>query len=194
MTKDAVDGAEIVLSAELYRERFDSGWTFEEYVDDVVEKHRDLWQAVYRRAGLPEEVQGRVQEISSTWKLLALSEDWCGDAVNSLPWVARLAEASPALDLRVISRDGNPEIMDAHLWGGRSRSIPVVILLNEDYEEVDWWGPRPSELQDWVLGEGQSLPTRERYREVRRWYARDGGQAILDEVLAMVPSEVPCGS
>jgi hypothetical protein len=52
-----------------------------------------------------------------------LSEDWCGDAVNSVPYLARLAELAPNLDLRVLARDENPDLMDAHLTRG-SRSIP----------------------------------------------------------------------
>ena len=75
--------------------------------------------------------------------------------------------------------------MDAHLTG-TSRSIPVVILLDADYRECGWWGPRPRELQAWVLGDGQTLPASERYREVRRWYARDQGRAILDEVVGFL--------
>src|SRR3712207_8531646 len=51
-------------------------------------------------------------------------------------------------------------------------SIPVVILLDDDYVERGWWGPRPTELQTWVVGAGQALDKAERYREIRRWYAR----------------------
>jgi hypothetical protein len=37
-----------------------------------------------------------------------------------------------------------------------------------------------------VLGEGQKLDKTERYRETRRWYARDHGRTTLDEVVSML--------
>ena len=60
----------------------------------------------------------------------------------------------------------------------------VVIAYDEDMRELAWWGPRPSWLQDWVLGEGRTLPPKERYREVRRWYAVDRGDSTVRELLA----------
>jgi hypothetical protein len=81
--------------------------------------------------------------------------------------------------------------MDAHLTGGRSRSIPVIIVYDEDFNEMGWWGPRPGPLQEWVLGEGQALSKEDRYREVRRWYARDRGRTTLLGILEkMRPASV----
>ena len=151
----------------------------------AVRKNADLWAAVWRRAEVPEEHLRRVAALGGAWHLLVLSEDWCGDAVNTLPVVAKLAALSPNMDLRVLARDENLDIMDAHLTG-RSRSIPCVIALDEDFRERGWWGPRPTELQRWVLGAGQSLDGKERYRETRMWYARDHGRTTLDELVVML--------
>jgi hypothetical protein len=76
--------------------------------------------------------------------------------------------------------------MDAHLTNGRSRSIPVVIVFDEHFREVGWWGPRPEEIQAWILGEGLSMPSPERYKIVRRWYAEDRGRTTLTELLEVV--------
>jgi hypothetical protein len=96
--------------------------------------------------------------------------------------VARLTEAA-GWDLRVLTRDDNPDLMDAHLTNGRSRSIPVVIVYDERLREIGWWGPRPGEIQAWVLGEGLAMPSPERYKVVRGWYARDRGRTTLSELL-----------
>ena len=148
-------------------------------------KNVELWEAVWRRASLPDVFVQRIAALAGAWHLLVLSADWCGDAVNVVPLVARLAELAPNADLRILDRDENPDIMNAHLTG-LSRSIPVVIALDENFEERGWWGPRPTELQRWVLGEGQLLDKNERYREIRTWYARDRGVTTLDEVVAMM--------
>ena len=89
------------------------------------------------------------------------------------------------MDLRVLSRDENLDIMDAHLTG-TSRSIPIVILLDEEYVERAWWGPRPREIQGWVMEEGMKMEPGPRYAQVRRFYARDKGKAILSELLDLI--------
>lgn len=165
--------------------RFHSAPTFEEYLESV-ERNRDLWHEVFERARLPEDVVTAARRLPGGWHLVALAEDWCGDAVNTLPVIARLA-AEAGWDLRVLSRDANPDLMDAHLTNGRSRSIPVVIVYDADFHEVGWWGPRPAEIQQWVLGEGLAMPSPERYKIVRRWYARDRGETTLRELLDLFP-------
>jgi hypothetical protein len=150
-----------------------------------VTKNADLWVAVWRRAVVDDDYLRRVAAVPGNWHLLVLSEDWCGDAVNTVPVVARLAALSPNLELRVLARDENLDLMDAHLTG-TSRSIPVVILLDAEYRERGWWGPRPTALQHSVSGEWQLLEKSSRYREARAWYARDRGRTTLEEVVSML--------
>lgn len=163
--------------------RFSAAMTFEEYLG-VVDKNRDLWHGVHDRVRLPEDLVDIARRVPGGWHLIALTEDWCGDAVNTLPVIARLADAA-GWDLRVLSRDENPDLMDTHLTNGRSRSIPVVIVYDQNFNEVGWWGPRPGEIQSWVMDEGLSLPSPERYKIVRRWYARDRGRTTLEEILRL---------
>jgi hypothetical protein len=151
----------------------------------TVTKNVELWAAMWRHARVDEEYVRRVSALPGHWRLLVLSEDWCGDAVNTVPIVARLAERCPNLDLRVLARDENPDIMDAHLTGS-SRSIPVIIVLDGAFEERGWWGPRPTVLQHWVSGQGQLLEKSARYREARTWYARDRGRTTLEEVVSII--------
>lgn len=164
------------------KQRFDEALPFRDYLDGV-EKNQSLWRGVYERAVVPDDATASVERLPGTWHLLALSEDWCGDAANILPVVARLAESASNLDLRILSRDENPDLMDAHLTDGRSRSIPVVMILDDQFNERSWWGPRPSDLQRWVVTEGMSMESGPRYRHTRTFYARDRGRSILREVI-----------
>ena len=166
-------------------DRFHAAAHFRAYLDSVRE-NQDLWRGVYDRARLPAKAGAQARAVRGAWRLLALSEDWCGDAANILPVAARLAESSPDLELRVLSRDENLDLMDAHLTNGRSRSIPVIMLLDVDGRERGWWGPRPASLQKWVMEEGMKMEPGPRYREVRRFYARDKGQSIVEELLALL--------
>jgi hypothetical protein len=151
----------------------------------AAQKNVELWTAMWRHAKVDEEYLRRVAALPGRWHLLVLSEDWCGDAVNTVPVVAKLADRAPTLDLRVLGRDANPDLMNAHLTG-TSRSIPVVIALDDTFAEHGWWGPRPTVLQHWVSGQGRLLEKSARYREARVWYARDRGRTTLEEVVSML--------
>lgn len=166
------------------RDRYRAALGFEAMLGSVG-KNVELWAAMWRHARVDEDHVRRVTSLSGTWHLLVLSEDWCGDAVNTVPVVAMLAARCPNLDLRVLGRDANPDLMDAHLTG-LSRSIPVIIVLDDAYVERGWWGPRPTVLQRWVSGQGQLLEKTSRYREARTWYARDRGRTTLEEVVSML--------
>lgn len=166
------------------RERFERAATFGEYLE-TVDKNRDMWHGVYQRVRVPEEVVAEASQIPGDWHLVALSEDWCGDAVNTLPVIARLAEEA-GWDLRVFGRDDNPDLMDGHLTNGRSRSIPVVIVYDDDFNEIGWWGPRPGEIQSWVMDEGLSMPSPDRYKVIRTRYAKDRGHTTLAEILGIM--------
>lgn len=168
----------------MYERAFREGITFQEFLAGAA-VNRDLWQGVAARVRLAQDVVERARALPGDWRLLAIADDWCGDAVNILPVVGRLAEEVDGLSLRIVSRESFPEVMDRHLTRG-SRSIPVVILLDDAGHCRGWWGPRPSELQAWFEAVGRPLPKEERYREIRRWYARDRGAAIAREIVDLV--------
>lgn len=165
-------------------ERFQSGETFASLLHRAKDNN-ELWEALYKRARLSADSATRAKLLRGKWHLLVLNEDWCGDSVNVIPYLARLNEASTGIDMRIIGRDANPDIMDAHLTG-LSRSIPVVIVLDETFMERGWWGPRPGPLQAWVISQGLALPKPERYRQVRMWYARDRGETLVAEILSII--------
>jgi hypothetical protein len=159
--------------------------TLDEFIEKA-EANQELWRSMRRRAQAPADLVERIRSLTARRHLLVLSEDWCGDAVNTVPYLARLAEAVPQLDLRVLERDQNLDLMDAHLTG-TARAIPVAMVLDEEYRELGWWGSRPEPLQRWVKSEeAQQLSKDDRYQEMRRWYARDQGRTTLEEIARLL--------
>ena len=170
-----------------YRAFWNDGFTWSDYLGSEVLEHRDLWLAVDSRAVVPAWAAEEAAALGGGWKLLIISEDWCGDASNTVPVIARLAETAPGVEVRIVKRDENPELMDRHLTNG-ARSIPLAVVLDRDFRLVGQWGPRPAELQEMVLREKKAglRPLAEIYRDVRRWYARDRGESTLREILAVM--------
>jgi Thioredoxin len=161
---------------------WDKALSFEDFVA-ASKKQRGLWEGLHRIAVVPAWAIAAVP-LGVERKLLVIAEDWCGDASSTIPEVARMVEAVPGLELRIIRRDEHPEVMDHYLTNG-SRSIPIVIALDEDFRELGHWGPRPGVLQAWVMANRLTVPKAELYPQVRTWYARDRGESTLREVLAV---------
>lgn len=166
-----------------FRALWDQALPYDAFLAASDLKHRGLWEGLHRLARVPDWALAAVPADAGR-RLLVLAEDWCGDASNTVPVLARLADLAPGLELRIIKRDEHPDVMSRYLTNG-SRSIPIVIALDRDFGELGHWGPRPAELQHWVLDQrARGTPKEQIYPAVRRWYARDHGETMLKEVLA----------
>ncbi len=170
-----------------FKDRWDRALPYEQFVRESTE-HCLLWTGVYAAARIPD--WARLDAApGGRFRLVVIAEDWCGDAANSVPVVAKWAAHAPGVELKVLRRDEHPDVMDRYLTGA-ARSIPVVIVLDEHWTELGWWGPRPRELQQWVMEQRASgRPKNEIYPDIRRWYARDKGQSTLREVLAIMQGD-----
>ena len=153
-----------------------------------VEKNESLWRGIYKTARIPDWAFDLACQRGRDVRLLVIAEDWCGDASNTVPVLARLGDEAECLEMRVVARDAEAGLMDLYLTNG-SRSIPIVIALDARFDEIGHWGPRPAELQRWVIAHRPTMPSKELYPQVRRWYAKDRGVTTLREVLDLLGGE-----
>ena len=121
------------------------------------------------------------------YSLLVLAEGWCGDAAQVLPVLNKIAEASSKLDLKLVCRDENDELMNAFLTND-SKSIPKVILINNKNEVVNTWGPRPSiatkMVQDYK--EKHNGLDAEFKKNLQLWYNKDKGLNIQSDIVHLL--------
>jgi len=169
-----------------FRALWERALTYDEFVKQSTE-HCGLWTGVYRLASIPPWALERACAVGRTYRLLVLAEDWCGDASNTVPYVAKLGALGHCLEMRILRRDENPDVMDRYL-SGTARAIPIVIVLDETWREVGHWGSRPAELQAWVLEARKTTLKEDLYLQIRRWYAKDKGESTLREILALLPA------
>lgn len=163
---------------------WDAAWSLDAFIAQA-SVYRELWQTTRRLAQVSPAHAAAVAALHGPARLLVLLEDWCGDAIHTIPVVQRLIESNSRLELRVVRRDEHADLMNAHLTG-TARAIPVVIVYDTNGRERGWWGPRPSALEGWVLREGLAMEKDERYRAIRTWYARDRGATTSAEVLQVL--------
>lgn len=121
-----------------------------------------------------------------TW--LVITESWCGDAAQTMPAMQKIAELSEGIDLKVILRDENLELMDAFLYNG-GRSIPKLIVIdNASGEILGDWGPRPSKATQLVNNykEAHGILTPEFKQDLQVWYNKDKGQNTIEDLLRLL--------
>ncbi len=141
-----------------------------------------------KKTKLNEELLTALEGINQSLIWLVITEGWCGDAAQIVPVLARMAAQNPLIDLKLILRDDNLEVMDAYLTDG-ARGIPKLIVLNpETLETLVTWGPRPKPAQE-MLYEFKANPD-ESYPEFSKrlqiWYAKDKAQHIQAELLEVI--------
>src|SRR5438093_4865208 len=140
-------------------ERFASGLTWSEYLEQRVQRNREKFNYNYDETVLGEDdaaaFKRLVQQPGGPAKVLALGEDWCLDVFRGLPVVARIAEAS-GMELRMFPRDDNLDIMNEFLNHGESLSIPTFVFYTADHRYIAHWIERPAKANA-EMGEVQKL-------------------------------------
>jgi len=116
---------------------------------------------------------------------IVLSEAWCGDCAQNVPVLAEMAKASEGkIELKILFRDENPDVMKAYLTNG-SLSVPKLISLDAStFQTLGTWGPRPQPAQEimlnWKAIHGKELWD-EFEKKLHTWYARNKSQEIQME-------------
>jgi hypothetical protein len=85
-------------------------------------------------------------------QVLAIVEDWCPDVALNVAMLAKIAEEVPGMELSLVRRDENAELMDAYLSDGRRR-VPTIIFMDMTFRELGRWSGRSKSADEWILGE-----------------------------------------
>ncbi|WP_139956877.1 thioredoxin family protein [Flavicella sediminum] len=118
-----------------------------------------------------------------TW--LLITESWCGDAAQTVPMINKIAEASENIDLKIVLRDENDELMQQFLTNG-NKAIPILIGVDKKTNTaLNNWGPRPTtaaKLVNDYKKEHGGLDAQFK-EDLQKWYNKDKGQDTLEDIL-----------
>ncbi|MCZ4319114.1 thioredoxin family protein [Aequorivita viscosa] len=140
-----------------------------------------------KTAKISEEAMEVFKNIPTKQTWLVISEPWCGDAAQTLPFLNKITQLSENIDLKIVLRDENPELMNQFLTNG-SQSIPIVIMLDEDFNVINTFGPRSKAATKLVTDyKTQYGKIDEAFKEMlQNWYNNDKGVSVVDDVLDSV--------
>lgn len=138
------------------------------------------------------EVESQLNELSKNYIWLVLVEGWCGDAAQILPIINKMAEVSKNIDLHIVLRDDNDDLMSNFLTNG-GKSIPKLIIVDPKTNEVIAdWGPRPEGAKNLIIDykAANGVVDETAKIELQKWYLQDKGISTQTEIMALMPKEV----
>lgn len=174
-----------VIPDSTYRRLFEGGVTMEQFLA-AARSRKEQWASNYARGAVADAVLTRARSAPGPWKLLVVAVDGCSDSVNTVPYVARLAEQLMGVELRIIDSKAGREVMDTHRTPDGRGATPTVILLDAAFQERGCWIERPTELRDWILANKGKLKDSEIFEHKMSWYDEDVGAKTLVDIAAMI--------
>ncbi len=129
------------------RERFEQGMTYDEFKAQMT-RNQERFVANEQQLALDPADVAAFKSLPHPLNVLVIAEDWCGDVINNLPILGRLAAESGKLNLRVFLRDQNPDLMDQYLNQGKFRSIPVFAFFDDQFREIGRFIERPASVTE----------------------------------------------
>ena len=134
------------------------------------------------------EIIQKLNQLNGDYIWLVISEGWCGDAAQILPVIYKMAELSERIDLKIVFRDENEDLMNLFLTNG-TKSIPKLIILDKNTLEVlSDFGPRPIGAKQLILDykAKHGIVDETAKTNLQLWYLHDKGLSIQKEILVLM--------
>lgn len=136
---------------------------------------------------ITDKIADELKNIKNQYTWLVISEGWCGDAAQLLPIMNKMTEISENISLKIVLRDDNEDLMNLFLTNG-GKSIPKLIILNENNNVIGDFGPRPEParklIADYKAANGVIDETIK--IELQKWYLFDKGITTQEEIMQLM--------
>lgn len=138
---------------------------------------------------LTDEIVLKLENLDHRYIWLVISEGWCGDAAQILPIINKMALASnKKIDLRIVLRDENEELMSQYLTNG-GKAIPKVIVICKEAGIVRAdWGPRPKGASELITNYKKEFGVLDEKikTDLQLWYLADKGVSVQEELMQII--------
>ncbi|WP_418602233.1 thioredoxin family protein [Hwangdonia sp.] len=137
---------------------------------------------------ISDEAKKRIESFEDNMTWLLITESWCGDAAHVVPAINKVTDLNSHIDLRVVLRDDNPDLMNAFLTNG-GRAIPKLIMVeNATGNVVCTFGPRPTEATNYVnrFKAKYGTLTPDFKEDLQHWYNNDKGQNVISDLTELL--------
>ena len=158
------------------------GIAFAEFLENA-RARRDEWRKHYNDALVTPDLITRMRALPEKRRLLVVTEDWCSDSANTVPYIARLVDGAPErLEMRLINSQLGKAVMEAHRTPDGRAATPTLVVLGDAGRLIGAWTERPSSTQAWFLEKQKTTMQKPLKEELIAWYAKDAGQTTVAEI------------
>lgn len=142
---------------------------------------------IYKTYKLTDDIVAALKALEKPLHWLIITEPWCGDSSQILSVLQRIGEESEGkLQLHLLYRDQNPELIDSFLTNG-NRAIPKLLQLNSNFELTGEWGARPEPAQALVSKlKAEGMAHDDFIVHLHKWYAEDKAQTLSRELALLL--------
>lgn len=150
--------------------------------------NRQRMKRLDKTAIVSEELKSHIDQLPIPISFLILTEGWCGDASQSIPYIHKMVVESKGklMDFYLL-RDENLALMNQFLTDG-SKAIPKVIAFHSETGDFLFsWGSRPKETQSWYMNlkKDISLSKEELSLQLHQYYTNDKGQKLQEDFIEL---------
>jgi hypothetical protein len=165
-----------------YSALYGKGVAFAPFVE-YAERLKHEWEEKYAHAKIDEASIARAKALKGTWRLLVVAEDRCHDSLETVPYLAKLAEASPdTLALRIVSKREGAAVIEAHRTPDGRGATPTIVVLDAEGAVKGTLVERPAAL--WEFSK-----THDSRNARLDWYREDQGRHAVAEILDIIESQ-----
>jgi hypothetical protein len=162
-----------------------SGQTFTDFLA-AAKARREGWLRIADSAQVDEALLARARAVGGTWRVLVVAIDACGDSMNSVPYLAKLAAAVPGIDLRIVLPVNGRAVQAAHRSMDGRQATPTIVLLDSSGRDVGCIVELPKEIRHWAHGVRSTVSSDSLHAGIRAFYARDRGRGITTEMVELL--------
>ena len=162
-----------------------SGQTFPDFLA-AAKARREGWIQMRDSARVDGALLARAQAVGGIWHLLVIAVDRCGDSMNSVPYLAKLAEQVPGVDLRIVLPEPGRSVQESHRSLDGRNATPTIVLLDAAGKDVGCIVELPREIRDWAHAVRASVSSDSLHAGIRTFYAKDRGKGITTEAVEML--------
>lgn len=134
-----------------------------------------------------EEIKKMISNIDKPQTWLVITEDWCGDSAQNIPYFFEYAKLNSLINFQIILRDENLDLLESYFTSENPKSIPKLVGFDVNSNELFIWGARPKVAQDLVMQwKADGFEKDEFNKKLHLWYGRNRGKELEREIVELL--------
>jgi hypothetical protein len=170
---------------------FDSGKSFEEFLEEATEDEAKRFALYYKRSGEFFPPESLRIDTDYEINLVVAATTWCWDSQTNVPILVHMANNSPNINLRIFNKDNLPFLVSKINNGEK---VPQVLVYTKDFYYLDRWVERSTKTYELYAEIRKKIGWEEEtenkfiqeYRKSFLKIQKELGQSVIDEITVLL--------